>query len=131
MWAQLVTAFLLLLSSQPLEAAGVLQLWIASPARASFCRRLAAIKDPDRMTGGGMAPRAPAASRGSLAALVLFLAHPEVYSSSCRHGHRPELLAHTREAAVGLSRDGLLVVFRGFRSFIVWPTTVHDGHGTP
>ena len=102
-WAQLVTAFLLLLAFPPLEAAGVMQLMDRLAGTSFFIPAgLVVSGELQAFTGGG--------SPLLWQHLFWFLAHPEVYVLILpAMGIVGEIVANnTRKAAVGLQVDGLL-----------------------
>ena len=134
-WAQLVTAFLLLLAFPPLEAAGVLQL-MDRLAGTSFFLPSGLVVTNQVLTGHDRRCRGHDARRrrqpAALAASVLVpRASRGVRAHPARDGHR--LRDHRQqhaEAAVGISRDGVLgglprvhVVHR------LGAPHVHDRHG--
>jgi cytochrome c oxidase subunit 1 len=114
-WAQFVTAFILLLAFPPLEAAGVLQL-MDNVAHTSFF-------PADRPRGGRPACR-PQRRRqpAAVAALFWFLGHPEVYVLILpAMGIVIEVIANnTRKPIWGYKSLVYSVLFVGFLSFIVW-----------
>ena len=115
-WAQLVTAFLLLLAFPPLEAAGVLQLMDRVAGTSFFL--------PSGLVVSGQAAgvsrrRQPA----PLAAPVLVPGAPRGLRpdpAGDRHRRRSHRQQHA-QAAVGLSRRwSARSIFIGFMSFLVW-----------
>jgi cytochrome c oxidase subunit 1 len=114
-WAQLVTAFLLLLAFPPLEAAGVMQL-------------------ADRLIGTNFFMPAGLIVTGELVGrtgggspllwqhLFWFLAHPEVYVLILpAMGITAEIIANnTRKPLRGYKSMVISILFLGFMSFIVW-----------
>jgi cytochrome c oxidase subunit I len=114
-WAQLVTAFLLLLAFPPLEAAGVLQL-MDRIAGTSFFMPSGLVVSGQRLenTGGGNALM--------WQHLFWFLAHPEVYVLILpAMGIVSEIIANnTRKPLWGYRALVYSVIFLGFMSFIVW-----------
>jgi cytochrome c oxidase subunit 1 len=114
-WAQLVTAFLLLLAFPPLEAAGVLQL-MDRVAGTSFFMPSGLVVAGQRMevSGGGN----PLLWQH----LFWFLAHPEVYVLILpAFGIISEIIANnTRKPLWGYRALVYSVIFLGFMSFIVW-----------
>jgi cytochrome c oxidase subunit 1 len=114
-WAQLVTAFLLLLAFPPLEAAGVLQL-MDRLAGTSFFQPSGLIvgNKPLEYTGGG--------SPLLWQHLFWFLAHPEVYVLILpAMGIVAEIIANnTRKPLWGYKAMVYSVIFLGFMSFGVW-----------
>jgi len=114
-WAQLVTAFLLLLAFPPLEAAGVLQLMDRLAGTSFFM--------PSGLVVGGK-PLELAGQGNPLLwqHLFWFLAHPEVYVLILpAMGIVGEVIANnTRKPLWGYKTLVYSVVFLGFMSFIVW-----------
>jgi cytochrome c oxidase subunit I len=114
-WAQFVTAFLLLLAFPPLEAAGVMQL-MDRVAGTSFFLPSGLVVSGQRLpvTGGG--------SPLLWQHLFWFLAHPEVYVLILpAMGIVSEVIANnTRKPLWGYRALVYSVVFLGFMSFIVW-----------
>src|ERR1700686_3081800 len=114
-WAQFVTAFLLLLAFPPLEAAGVLQL-MDKLAGTSFFMPSGLIVSgrPLEATGGG--------NQLMWQHLFWFLAHPEVYVLILpAMGIVAEVIANnTRKPLWGYKAMVYSLVFLGFMSFIVW-----------
>jgi len=114
-WAQLVTAFLLLLAFPPLEAAGVMQLMDRVAGTSFFL--------PSGLVVSG---RAWPASGGGNALLwqhlFWFLAHPEVYVLILPGmGIVGEVIANnTRKPLWGYTSLVWAVMILGFLSFIVW-----------
>ena len=115
MWAQFVTAFLLLLAFPPLEAAGIMQLMDRWPARASSCPAgwWSAARSLD-VAGGGN----PLLWQH----LFWFLAHPEVYVLILPAiGIVAEVIANnTRKPLWGYQAMVYALIFLGFMSFVVW-----------
>ena len=114
-WAQLVTAFLLLLAFPPLEAAGVLQLMDRLAGTSFFMPSgLVVSGQPLEISGGGN----PLLWQH----LFWFLAHPEVYVLILpAMGIVSEIVANnTRKPLWGYRTMVYSVVFLGFMSFIVW-----------
>ena len=114
-WAQLVTAFLLLLAFPPLEAAGVLQLMDRVAGTSFFMPSGLVVTDvPLEVSGGG--------SVLLWQHLFWFLAHPEVYVLILpAMGIVAEILANnTRKPVWGYRVLVYSVVFLGFMSFVVW-----------
>jgi len=114
-WAQLVTAFLLLLAFPPLEAAGVLQLMDRLAGTSFFMPSGLVISgQASEWTGGG--------SPLLWQHLFWFLAHPEVYVLILpAMGIVAEIIANnTRKPLWGYNTLVFSVVFLGFMSFIVW-----------
>jgi cytochrome c oxidase subunit 1 len=114
-WAQLVTAFLLLLAFPPLEAAGILQLMDRLAGTSFFLPTgLVVSGEPVAHTGGG--------SPLLWQHLFWFLAHPEVYVLILpAMGIVAEIIANnTRKPLWGYRSMVYALVFLGFMSFIVW-----------
>ncbi|MBI3264083.1 MAG: cbb3-type cytochrome c oxidase subunit I, partial [Acidobacteria bacterium] len=114
-WAQLVTAFLLLLAFPPLEAAGVLQLMDRVAATSFFMPSgLVVGNRPLEVSGGG--------SPLLWQHLFWFLAHPEVYVLILpAMGIVAEIIANnTRKPLWGYKAMVYSVIFLGFMSFTVW-----------
>ncbi len=114
-WAQLVTAFLLLLAFPPLEAAGVLQLMDRVAGTSFFLPSgLVVSGKPVEVAGGGN----PLLWQH----LFWFLAHPEVYVLILpAMGIVSEVIANnTRKPLWGYKALVYSVIFLGFMSFIVW-----------
>ena len=114
-WAQLVTAFLLLLAFPPLEAAGVLQLMDRVAGTSFFMPSGLVYADaPTEFTGGG--------SPLLWQHLFWFLAHPEVYVLILpAMGIVVEILANnTRKPIWGYRVLVASLIFVGFMSFVVW-----------
>jgi cytochrome c oxidase subunit I len=114
-WAQLVTAFLLLLAFPPLEAAGVLQLMDRLAGTSFFL--------PSGLFVGGKA--LPAGGGGNPLLwqhLFWFLAHPEVYVLILpAMGIVSEIIANnTRKPLWGYRALVYSIIWVGFMSFIVW-----------
>jgi len=114
-WAQLVTAFLLLLAFPPLEAAGILQL-MDRLAHTSFF-----------LPSGLMVSGRPIEASGGGSVLLWqhlfwFLAHPEVYVILLPGmGIVAEIIANNiRKPLWGYRSMVYSVLFIGFMSFIVW-----------
>ena len=114
-WAQFVTAFLLLLAFPPLEAAGVMQL-MDRVAGTSFFLPSGLVVSGQALTnaGGGNALL--------WQHLFWFLAHPEVYVLILPGmGIVAEIIANnTRKPLWGYRSMVYSLVFLGFMSFIVW-----------
>ena len=114
-WAQFVTAFLLLLAFPPLEAAGVMQL-MDRVAGTSFFLPSGLVVSGQVLTnaGGGNALL--------WQHLFWFLAHPEVYVLILPGmGIVAEIIANnTRKPLWGYRSMVYSLVFLGFMSFIVW-----------
>jgi cytochrome c oxidase subunit 1 len=114
-WAQFVTAFLLLLAFPPLEAAGVLQLMDRLAGTSFFMPSgLVVGNRPVEISGGGN----PLLWQH----LFWFLAHPEVYVLVLpAMGIVAEILANnTRKPLWGYRALVYSAIFLGFMSFIVW-----------
>jgi cytochrome c oxidase subunit I len=114
-WAQFVTAFLLLLAFPPLEAAAVMQL-MDRVAHTSFFlpAGLVVSGQPLAVSGGGN----PLLWQH----LFWFLAHPEVYVLVLpAMGIVAEVIANnTRKPLWGYHAMVYSILFLGFMSFIVW-----------
>ena len=114
-WAQFVTAFLLLLAFPPLEAAGILQLADRLLDTSFFLPSgLVTADGPLEVAGGG--------SPLLWQHLFWFLAHPEVYVLILpAMGIVGEIIANnTRKPLWGYKLMVYSVIFLGFMSFIVW-----------
>src|SRR5262245_10242738 len=114
-WAQLVTAFLLLLAFPPLEAAGVLQLMDRLAGTSFFL--------PSGLVVGGQPVNVAGGGNPLLwQHLFWFLAHPEVYVLILpAMGIVSEVIANnTRKPLWGYRALVYSIVFLGFMSFIVW-----------
>ena len=114
-WAQIVTAFLLLLAFPPLEAAGVLQLMDRVAATSFFI--------PDGLViGGEVAEFSGGGSPLLWQHLFWFLAHPEVYVLILpAMGIVAEVIANnSRKPLWGYRSMVYSLIFLGFMSFIVW-----------
>ena len=125
-WAQLVTAFLLLLAFPPLEAAGVMQL-LDRVAHTSFFlpSGLVVSGEPLPVSGGG--------SVLLWQHLFWFLGHPEVYVMILpAMGIVAEIIANNiRKPLWGYKSMVYSVIFLGFMSFIVWAHHMYlTGMGT-
>lgn len=124
-WAQLVTAFLLLLAFPPLEAAAILQL-MDRVAGTSFFLPSGLVVSNQVLTGmTGVAEGATRAGGGNPLLwqhLFWFLAHPEVYVLILpAMGIVSEVIANnTRKPLWGYRALVYSVIFIGFMSFIVW-----------
>lgn len=115
-WAQLVTAFLLLLAFPPLEAAGVLQIMDRLAGTSFFM--------PSGLVVSGV-PQSHLSGGGSPLLwqhLFWFLAHPEVYVLILPGmGIIAEVIANnTRKPLWGYKSLVYSALFLGFMSFIVW-----------
>ncbi|MEE1506797.1 MAG: cbb3-type cytochrome c oxidase subunit I [Candidatus Neomarinimicrobiota bacterium] len=114
-WAQFVTAFLLLLAFPPLEAAGVLQLMDRLVGTSFFL--------PSGLyVGTGPLPVSGGGSPLLWQHLFWFLAHPEVYVLILpAMGIVAEIIANnTRKPLWGYRSMVFATIFLGFMSFIVW-----------
>jgi len=114
-WAQLVTAFLLLLAFPPLEAASVLQLMDRVAGTSFFLPSGLMISgQPLEVSGGGNVLL--------WQHLFWFLAHPEVYVLILpAFGIITEILANNiRKPIWGYKSMVYSLIFLGFMSFIVW-----------
>ncbi|MCZ6777197.1 MAG: cbb3-type cytochrome c oxidase subunit I [Ignavibacteria bacterium] len=114
-WAQLVTAFLLLLAFPPLEAAGILQLMDRLAGTSFFLPSGLVVSGvPLEVSGGG--------SPLLWQHLFWFLAHPEVYVLILpAMGIVAEIIANnTRKTLWGYKSMVYALIFLGFMSFIVW-----------
>ena len=114
-WAQLVTAFLLLLAFPPLEAAGVLQLMDRLVGTSFFMPAGLVVTDQPLEYSGGGSPLL-------WQHLFWFLAHPEVYVLILpAMGIVAEVVANnTRKPLWGYRALVYSVIFLGFMSFVVW-----------
>ncbi len=115
-WAQFVTAFLLLLAFPPLEAAGVLQLMDRLAGTSFFMPSGLVVSGvPQTQYSGGGSPLL-------WQHLFWFLAHPEVYVLILpAMGIVAEVIANnTRKPLWGYKSLVYSVVFLGFMSFVVW-----------
>ena len=114
-WAQLVTAFLLLLAFPPLEAAGILQLMDRLLDTSFFDPGGLVISGVPRETAGGGNPVL-------WQHLFWFLAHPEVYVLVLpAMGIVAEVIANnTRKPLWGYKSLVYSTIFLGFMSFVVW-----------
>jgi cytochrome c oxidase subunit 1 len=114
-WAQFVTAFILLLAFPPLEAAGVLQLMDNVAGTSFFLPTGLAI-------GGQIADRSGGGSPLLWQHLFWFLGHPEVYVLILpAMGIVAEVIANnTRKPLWGYKSLVYSALFVGFLSFIVW-----------
>jgi cytochrome c oxidase subunit 1 len=114
-WAQFVTAFLLLLAFPPLEAAGVLQLFDRLAGSSFFM--------PTGLVVSGVAQEYAGGGNPLLwQHLFWFLAHPEVYVLILpAMGIVAEVMANnTRKPIWGYNSLVYSAIFLGFMSFIVW-----------
>ncbi len=124
-WAQFVTAFLLLLAFPPLEAAGVLQLMDQVAGTSFFLPTGLATSGAEEISGGG--------SPLLWQHLFWFLAHPEVYVLILpAMGIVAEIIANnTRKPLWGYKSLVYSVLMIGFLSFIVWAHHMYlTGMGT-
>jgi cytochrome c oxidase subunit 1 len=114
-WAQLVTAFLLLLAFPPLEAAAVMQLMDRLADTSFFMPGGLVVSGQVLDVAGGGSPLL-------WQHLFWFLAHPEVYVLILPGmGIVAEVIANnTRKPLWGYKSMVWAVVFLGFMSFIVW-----------
>lgn len=118
-WAQFVTAFLLLLAFPPLEAAGILQLMDRVAGTSFFLPEGLVISGQQLVQGaqptGGGSPLL-------WQHLFWFLAHPEVYVLILpAMGMIAEITANnTRKPLWGYRAIVYSSIFLGFMSFIVW-----------
>lgn len=118
-WAQFVTAFLLLLAFPPLEAAGVLQLADRVLGTSFF------LPEGLMVSGQPLVQGAVPAGGGNPVLwqhLFWFLAHPEVYVLILpAMGIVGEIIANnTRKPLWGYRPIVYSTIFLGFMSFIVW-----------
>ena len=114
-WAQFVTAFLLLLAFPPLEAAGVMQL-MDQVAGTSF------FMPSGLVVSGQVLDNAGGGNAVLWQHLFWFLAHPEVYVLILpAFGIVAEIIANnTRKPLWGYRAMVYSLIFLGFMSFIVW-----------
>ena len=114
-WAQLVTAFLLLLAFPPLEAAAVMQLMDRVAGSSFFVPAGLYVSGQALEVAGGGSPLL-------WQHLFWFLAHPEVYVLILpAMGIVAEVIANnTRKPLYGYKALVYSLVFLGFMSFIVW-----------
>lgn len=125
-WAQFVTAFLLLLAFPPLEAAGVLQLMDRVAHTSFFLPSGLVVSGQQLSVSGG----------GSVLLwqhLFWFLAHPEVYVLILpAMGIVAEIIANnTRKPLWGYKSMVYSILALGFLSFIVWAHHMYlTGMGT-
>src|SRR5437763_6777280 len=125
-WAQFVTAFLLLLAFPPLEAAGVMQL-MDKVAHTSF------FLPTGLAVGGALANVSGGGSPLLWPHLFWFLGHPEVYVLILpAMGIVAEVIANnTRKPIWGYKSLVFSVLMIGFISFIVWAHHMYmTGMGT-
>jgi cytochrome c oxidase subunit I len=114
-WAQLVTAFLLLLAFPPLEAAAFLQLMDRVAGTSFFM--------PSGLVVGGEVVQVAGGGNPLLwQHLFWFLAHPEVYVLILpAFGIISEIIANnTRKPLWGYRSMVFAAAFLGFMSFVVW-----------
>jgi cytochrome c oxidase subunit 1 len=114
-WAQLVTAFLLVLAFPPLESAAVLQLMDRVAGTSFFLPSGLVVSGEILNVSGGGSPLL-------WQHLFGFLAHPEVYVLILpAMGIVSEVIANnTRKPLWGYKSLVFAAVFLGFMSFIVW-----------
>jgi len=114
-WAQLVTAFLLLLAFPPLEAAGILQLMDRVAGTSFFLPSGLVVSGTPLHNAGGGNPLL-------WQHLFWFLAHPEVYVLILpAMGIVAEVIANnTRKPLWGYRSMVGAGIFLGFMSFVVW-----------
>jgi cytochrome c oxidase subunit I len=115
-WAQFITAFLLLLAFPPLEAAGIFQLMDRVAGTSFFMPTGLVVGNlPDETFAGGGSPLL-------WQHLFWFLAHPEVYVLILpAMGIVAEIIANnTRKPVWGYRVVIYSAMFLGFMSFIVW-----------
>ncbi|HUR35656.1 MAG TPA: cbb3-type cytochrome c oxidase subunit I [Vicinamibacterales bacterium] len=114
-WAQLVTAFLLLLAFPPLEAAGLMQLMDRVAGTSFFLPTGLVVGNKAAAVAGGGNPLL-------WQHLFWFLAHPEVYVLILpAMGIVAEVIANnTRKPLWGYRSMVYSLIFLGFMSFIVW-----------
>ncbi len=125
-WAQLVTAFLLLLAFPPLEAAGIMQLMDKVAGTSFFLPTGLAV-------GGNLADISGGGSPLLWQHLFWFLGHPEVYVLILpAMGIVCEVIANnTRKPIWGYKSLVFSVLAIGFLSFIVWAHHMYlTGMGT-
>src|SRR3954453_15812568 len=114
-WAQFVTAFLLLLAFPPLEAAAVMQLMDRVAGTSFFLPSGLVVSGQVLQVAGGANPLL-------WTPLFCFLAHPEVYVLILpAMGIVAEIIANnTRKPLWGYRSMVYSTVFLGFMSFVVW-----------
>jgi cytochrome c oxidase subunit I len=125
-WAQFVTAFLLLLAFPPLEAAGIMQLMDKVAHTSFFLPTGLAVSGALATASGGGSPLL-------WQHLFWFLAHPEVYVLILpAMGIAAEIIANnTRKPLWGYKSLVYAVLAIGFLSFIVWAHHMYlTGMGT-
>jgi cytochrome c oxidase subunit 1 len=120
-WAQLVTAFLLLLAFPPLEAAAFMQL-LDRVANTSFFMPSGLVVSGTPQDVGAGGPYAGGGNPLLWQHLFWFLAHPEVYVLILPGmGIIAEVIANnTRKPLWGYRSLVGAAVFLGFMSFVVW-----------
>lgn len=124
-WAQFVTAFLLLLAFPPLEAAAIMQLMDRVAGTSFFLPSGLVVSGQVLTAMSGTAEAGLRAGGGNPLLwqhLFWFLAHPEVYVLILpAMGIVAEVIANnTRKPLWGYRSMVYSVVFLGFMSFIVW-----------
>ena len=114
-WAQFVTAFLLLLAFPPLEAAGVLQLMDRLAGTSFFM-------PSGLVVSGQVLPVSGGGNPVLWQHLFWFLAHPEVYVLILPAvGIVTEIMVNnTRKPLYGYKTMIYSLLFLGFMSFVVW-----------
>ena len=114
-WAQVTTAFLLLLAFPPLEAAGIMQLMDRVGGTSFFMPSGLVVSDEAWKASGGGNPIL-------WQHLFWFLAHPEVYVLILPAvGIVGEIIAvNTKKPLYGYKTLVYSMLFLGFMSFIVW-----------
>lgn len=114
-WAQFITAFLLLLAFPPLEAAGVMQLMDRVAGTSFFMPTGLVVSGEMYSSAGGGSPIL-------WQHLFWFLAHPEVYVLILPAlGIVAEVIANnSRKPLWGYRSMVYAAIFLGFMSFIVW-----------
>ena len=130
-WAQLVTAFLLLLAFPPLESAAILQL-MDRLADTSFFLPTGLVVSGE-LISGELANRSGGGSPILWQHLFWFLAHPEVYVLILPGlGIVAEIIANnTRKPLFGYKAMVYSLIFIGFMSFTVWAHHMYiTGMGT-
>ena len=115
-WAQLVTAFLLLLAFPPLEGAAILQMMDRIAGTSFFMPSGLVVSGQVLKNGGG-------GSALLWQHLFWFLGHPEVYVLILpAFGVVTDIIANnTRKPITGYKYMIYSVIFLGFMSFMVWP----------
>jgi cytochrome c oxidase subunit I len=114
-WAQMITAFLLLLAFPPLEAASILQLMDRVAGTSFFMPTGLVVSGEALKVAGGGNPLL-------WQHLFWFLAHPEVYVLILPAvGIVAEIITtNTRKPLYGYNTLVYALIFLGFMSFIVW-----------